>query len=143
VLADRHDIVNYIPQRAPFVMVHNLIAVENDRATTEFEILGDNVLVRDGFLSESGMVENIAQTVAAQAGYDAHIQNSPTPLGYIANIKDLKVFDLPPVGSLLTTSVQVVNQVFDMTLCKGEVKVRDQVLCQCEIRVFVKSSTNS
>jgi predicted hotdog family 3-hydroxylacyl-ACP dehydratase len=143
MLATRHDIINYIPQRAPFVMVHELISAEQDHVTSQFEVLSENVLVREGFFSESGMVENIAQTIAAQAGYLAKGRDKPAPLGYIANIKDLKVFGLPPVGAKLDTSVRVVNQVFDMTLCEGEVKVNDQLLCQCEIRIFVKSNSTN
>lgn len=143
MLATRHDITKYIPQRNPFVMIHDLVKVEEDNVVTQFEIPDDNVLVRDGFFSECAMVENIAQTVAAHAGYFAGIQKQPSPQGYIANVKDLKVFGLPAVGAVLTTSVRVVNRVFDMTLCQGEVKWKDQLLCQCEIRVFVKSSTSN
>lgn len=143
MLATRNDIVNYIPQRHPFVMIDNLVEASASAATTEFEILQDNLLVQDGLLSEAGMVENIAQTVAAQAGYCAHIQGQSTPMGFIANVKDLKVFFLPQVGSVVTTSVKVVNQVFDVTLCEGEVKQKDEVLCKCEIRVFVKPSSSN
>lgn len=143
MLVTRPDIINYIPQRPPFVMIGNLVEASAHGATTQFEIVEDNVLVRDGLFSEAGLVENVAQTVAAQAGYHAHIQNQPTPLGFIANVKDLKIFGLPRVGSILTTSMKVVNQVFDMTLCVGEVKQNDEVLCQCEIRVFVKSTLSN
>jgi predicted hotdog family 3-hydroxylacyl-ACP dehydratase len=142
MLASRHDIINYIPQRAPFVMVDDLIEATVQGATTQFEILSENVLVQDDMFSEAGLVENIAQTAAAQAGYHAHTHNQPAPMGFIANIKDLKVYQLPKAGSLLTTSVKVVNQVFDMTLCLGEVRSKDEIICQCEIRVFVKPSSN-
>ena len=140
MLATPQNIINYIPQRHPFVMVHNLIDASPNSATTQLKIEADNLLVENGFFSEGGMVENIAQTVAVQAGYCSHIQNKPAPLGFIANVKDLKVFGLAPVGSTFTTSVRVANQVFDMTLCEGEVRQNGKILCQCEIRVFVKST---
>lgn len=143
MLATRNDITKYIPQRDPFVMIHDLVSAGEDTVVTRFEIPSDNVLVRDGFFSECGMVENIAQTVAAHAGYFASSHNQPSPQGYIANVKDLRVFGLATTGALLTTSVRVVNRVFDMTLCQGEVKWKDQLLCQCEIRVFVKPSTSN
>jgi len=141
MLATPNDIINYIPQRHPFVMVGRLIEASANGATTEFEIDADNVLVQKGFFSEAGLVENMAQTIAAQAGYYAHTNNLGAPMGFIANVKDLKVFGLPRVGSTVTTSVKVVNQVFDMTLCVGEVRQNNEVLCQGEIRVFVKPSS--
>jgi len=143
MLASRNDIANYIPQRPPFVMIDDLVEATANAATTQFEILPDNLLVQEGLFSEAGLVENIAQTLAAQAGYYAHTQSQPTPIGFIANVKDLRVFGLPRVGSTLTTSVKIVNQVFDMTLCMGEAKQNDKLLCQCEIRVFVKPSSSS
>lgn len=143
MLASRNDIINYIPQRSPFVMVDNLVEASAQGATTQFEVLGDNVLVQDEFFSEAGLVENVAQTAAAQAGYYAYVHKQPAPMGFIANVKDLKVYKLPQVGSLLTTTVKVVNQVFDMTLCLGEVKSKDEVVCQCEIRVFVKPPSSN
>lgn len=142
MLATRNDITNYFPQRPPFVMVDSLIEASADGATTQFEVAKDNVLVQGDFLSEAGLVENVAQTIAAQAGHYAHTQNLHTPMGFIANVKDLKVFRLPQVGSVLTTSVKVVNQVFDMTICLGEVKQKDELICRCEIRVFVKPSSS-
>jgi hypothetical protein len=60
------------------------------------------------------------------------------PIGYIAAIKDLKIFQLPESNSVITTTVTVKNQVLDITLVEGEVKQNGVVLCQCEMRIFAK-----
>jgi 3-hydroxyacyl-[acyl-carrier-protein] dehydratase len=129
--------IQLIPQRDPFVMVHNLLMASETEAVTQFEIYPDNKLVNSGYFSETGMLENIAQTAAAHAGYLFKKKEMPIPIGYIANVKDFKVFDLPPVGAKLTTSVRIVNQVMAVTLAEGIVKCDEKILCQCEIRIFI------
>ncbi|MEO8117090.1 MAG: hypothetical protein ABI653_05520 [Bacteroidota bacterium] len=65
------NILKLIPQRPPFVMVDHLINADEKTAETSFLILPENLLVENGFLSEAGLMENMAQTAAAKAGYEA------------------------------------------------------------------------
>ena len=44
---------------------------------------------------EPGLVENIAQTAAARAGYISHTENKPVLVGYIGAVNNLQVFSLP------------------------------------------------
>jgi predicted hotdog family 3-hydroxylacyl-ACP dehydratase len=43
----------------------------------------DNIFVVSGVLKEPGMIESIAQTVAAREGYISKLENKPVRLGYI------------------------------------------------------------
>ena len=138
MLATVHDITNYIPQRAPMVMVHNLLVANEECAVSEFQVLPDNIFVYNKLLAEPGLVENIAQTAAAQVGFMCIQKNVPVPIGYIAAIKDLIFFKLPSENSTITTTVTVKNQVLDITLVEGEVKQNNEVLCRCEMRIFAK-----
>ncbi|MCQ2146993.1 MAG: pseudouridylate synthase, partial [Bacteroidales bacterium] len=65
----RIDALDILPQRPPFVMIDALNAYEESRVDTSFVVREDNILVKDGFLSEAGVMENIAQTCAARIGY--------------------------------------------------------------------------
>jgi 3-hydroxyacyl-[acyl-carrier-protein] dehydratase len=138
MLADKQNIINYIPQRPPMVMIDNLIEANEDGAVTQFTVLPDNVFLHDKKLAEPGLVENIAQTAAVQVGYICVQRNVHVPIGYIAAIKDLKVFSFPTENSTITTTVTVKNQVLDITLVEGVIKQNDEVLCQCEMRIFAK-----
>lgn len=138
MLVSRNDITTYIPQQPPFVMVHQLLEADEVKVKSEFKIEADNLLVEDDFFSEAGMIENLAQTSAAQVGYFARKQNIPVPIGYIASVKDIKIFKRAHVGETLTTIVRVTNQVLEMTLCSGEVLLNGELLCQCELRIFIK-----
>lgn len=139
MLASRHDILNYIPQRSPMVMIDDLMEASDESAVTQFVISPENIFVDNGFFSEPGLVENIAQTAAAQVGYQCQKKNVPVPVGYIAAVKDLKIISLPSVGSEISTSIRIVNHVMDVTLARGEVKIGDEVCCSCEMRIFVKA----
>ena len=69
MLASRNDITQYIPQRAPIVMVHALVEADDEHAVTQLAIEPDNIFVSNEFFAEPGLVENIAQTAAMHVGY--------------------------------------------------------------------------
>jgi len=138
MLADRDDILRYIPQRHPVVMVHSLIAASDDQAITQFAIEPDNIFIDKGFFAEPGLVENIAQTAAVHIGYMCHSKSIPIPIGYIAAIKELKIFTLPPPGAVITTSVKIVNKVLDITVVQGATAFDGKPACTCEMRIFAK-----
>lgn len=138
MLANREDILGYIPQRRPIVMVHRLAEATDDSAVTQFDIEPDNVFIDNGSLAEPGMVENIAQTAAVHIGYQCSQKNIPIPIGYIAAIKDLKVKALPLANSSIATSVKVVNKVLDITVVHGEITQGSEILCSCEMRIFAR-----
>ena len=138
MLANREDILNFIPQRRPIVMVHRLASASDDAAETEFDIEPNNVFLSDGYFAEPGMVENIAQTAAVHIGYQCSRKNIPIPIGYIAAIKDLRVKARPLANSSITTSVKVVNKVLDITVVQGMITQGGETLCTCEMRIFAK-----
>jgi 3-hydroxyacyl-[acyl-carrier-protein] dehydratase len=138
MLANREDILKFIPQRRPIVMVHQLAAADDDSATTHFDIEPNNVFIQNGMLAEPGMVENIAQTAAVHIGYQCSQKNIPIPIGYIAAIKDLRVKAQPLVNSTIITSVKIVNKVLDITVVQGMITQGSETLCTCEMRIFAK-----
>jgi len=138
MLAHRTDIEKYIPQRPPFVLVHELVEASDIRAVANFTVENEGVFVKEGKLQEPGLIENIAQTAAALIGYHCAQQSLKVPIGYIAAIKDLKIYFLPVIGAKIKTKVEIVNMVLDVTLIKGIVFLSDTVLCECEMRIFVK-----
>jgi len=131
------NIENLIPQRAPFVMISELLECGELTSRTAFEVRADNIFVQDNLLQEPALVENIAQTAAARAGYMAMIENRPVTIGYIGAIQNLEIFDLPEVGDRLETEIRVLNQVFDVTLVAGSLRCQDKLLCSCEMKIFI------
>ena len=138
MLASRSDILQYIPQRKPVVMVHELLEASDDHVVTQFAIEDDNVFLSSGKFAEPGMVENIAQTAAVHVGYQCASKNLPIPIGYIAAVKDLKVNFLPKQNSVIRTSAKVINKVLDITVVQGKIEFEGNILCSCEMRIFAK-----
>ena len=139
MLAHKANITQYIPQRFPIVMIHNLLEASDTHAVTELEVGEDNVFVSDGFLAEPGMVENIAQTAAVHIGYQCSLKNVPIPIGYIAAIKDLQIMQLPPVNTKIRTTIAITNKVLELTVVEGKIEFEGQVLASCEMRIFAKT----
>lgn len=131
------DILLLIPQRPPFVMVDQLLSSDENVTQTSFHVTEENVLVANGEFSEAGLMENIAQTAAARAGYISMMENKPVAVGYIVSVKNLEVFDLPKINDELITEIKIENQVFDMTVISGTVKHNDKVMAQCEMNIIV------
>lgn len=127
-----------IPQKAPFVMVDQLLFADETTAKCSFIVKEDNPLVNDGIFQEGGLLENIAQTAAAQAGYMASAQNKPVAAGFIGSVKDFEVFALPKTGDELLTEIIVEGQIFDVTVISGKVWHSDKLLACCEMKIFIQ-----
>jgi len=138
MIATGESLARLLPQKPPMVMIHELVACDAEQMTSRFRVTPESVLVADGFLTESGLVENIAQTAAAGSGYAYQQSGRPTPIGYIAAIKDLRIGPLPAVGTEITTDVRVQNQVMEFSIVRGVVRVGEIIFAECEMRIFIK-----
>ena len=132
------DIIRYIPQRQPIVMIDTLVAVHEKVTETSFVVKAGALFVEDGVLQEAGLIENIAQTAAAGVGYQCAVNNEAVPVGFIGAVKNLTVDYLPKIGEQLHTRVEVLEEIFDMSLIKGESFVGDKLVLACEMKIVLK-----
>lgn len=137
------NIQSIIPQRPPFVMIDKLLEVTETATTTGFTILNDNIFVQDGIFKEPGLVENIAQTAAARAGYVSKTENKPVLVGYIGAVNNLQIFSLPKTGDELITEITIENQIFDVTLISGKITCDKHLIAQCNMKIFISKLKNS
>lgn len=136
------NIQSLIPQKPPFVMVDKLLSVNETTTVTGFTIKADNIFVENGVFKEPGLVENIAQTAAANAGYVSHTENKPVLVGYIGAVNGLQVFALPKTGDELITEITTENQIFDVTLISGKISCKGQLIAQCKMKIFINQPKN-
>lgn len=130
-----------IPQRAPVVMVDSLLTAGEEEAVTCLEVREDNFfLEEDGALSEIGLIEHIAQSASAFAGYKALLyQNAKhPPQGYIGEITEFRCYARPQLGHRLQTRVVVLAEAGDVTLVRGEVKVEDTLVADTRMKIFIE-----
>ncbi len=137
MLISSQNITDLLPQRDPMVMVSNLLKCEEQLYITSFQIGKKNIFVSDGYLREPGLIENIAQTAAAGAGYNCLKNKKEVPVGYIGAIKNLEIFSLPEINSEITTHVIIEYEVMNATLIKGIIYQNDEVLAKCDMKIFL------
>ncbi len=136
-MSSAKNILSLIPQQPPFVMIDTLHHSDEKITRTGFQITAENVLAFDGEFTEAGLLENIAQTAAARAGYIASIENKPVRVGYIGAVKNFEVFSLPKINDTLITEIQIEDQVFEVTMISGKVWCNEQLIAQCDMKIFL------
>lgn len=134
------DIHTVLPQQEPFVMIDTMTHFEMMTSTTETEIRESNIFVDGGRFSASGMMENIAQTCAARVGfYNKYILKKDVQVGFIGAIRNYVVHELPQVGSTITTRVDILEEIFGMTLANAEITCEGRTIATAEIKLSVRN----
>ncbi len=133
------DVHELLPQQEPFVMIGTLTHFDETRTVSETTIAADNIFVDDGRFSASGLIENVAQTCAARIGFvNKYIQGNGITIGVIGAVRKLVINSLPAAGQTITTSVEIISEVFGMTLAKGTVTCEGEELLSTEIKISVR-----
>ena len=133
------NIISFIPQRAPFVMVDEIIYSDDTTTRSKLLVREDNIFVVSGVLKEPGMVESIAQTVAAREGYISKLENKPVRLGYIGAISKLVISGFPRVNEDMITEIRIEKQFFNVILITGKIYCNEIIIAQCEMKIFITS----
>lgn len=132
-----------IPQRPPFVMIDKLLYSGETITRTSFLITEENIFIENGEFCEAGLMENIAQSAAARAGYIAYLESKPVSVGYIGAVKNLEIFVMPKINDELITEVKIESHVFDFMLISGCIYCKDRSVATCEMKIFVGAVRSS
>ena len=126
-----------IPQRPPFVMIDKLLSFDMVFTETQLEIRDDNVFCKEGRLSAEGLMENIAQTCAARIGYINMTKNETVKIGVIGSVNNYEVFRLPKVGEVIITTIEMMEEMFQVTMVKAIVKCGEETLAQANMKIAI------
>jgi len=132
------DILDLIPQRPPMKMIDALIAADERSARGQLHIMESNLFSENGVLSEPGLIEFIAQTAAAYTGFKNKTTNREVSEGYIGAIKNLVIYELPPINSRIESEIIVENEIVGYTIITGRIYQKEQLLAECEMRILGK-----
>ena len=133
------DVHELLPQQEPFVMISRLTQFDMLRTVTETTITENNIFVDNGCFTASGLIENIAQTCAALIGYvNKYILKKGIQIGFIGAIRNLQIHDLPKVNDTITTTVDVQEEIFGMTLANSTVQLGKNILLTGELKIALK-----
>lgn len=137
MILSEKDIESVIPQRSPFVMISNLLKANDSSFETDFFIHKENIFIRNGFLQETALFENIAQTCAAGFGFLNRQRGGEPKLGFIGAISKARVCKLPKVNARINTRVVITYRLENVYLVKGENFQDDEKLAECEMKIVV------
>jgi len=116
------------------LMVDTMYNVLAESVETSFEINSDCIFVVDGKLTETGLIENAAQTCSAIVGKSFFDEGdtegeSNELIGFISAIKSVKIYELPSVNQTIITKANLVSR-FD-----------SDSFSICTIKCFIKNGT--
>lgn len=132
------NILDLIPQRAPIVMVDEFLGIDVNVSRTRFTVYEDNIFVDNNKLSECGLIEHIAQSAAARVGYIFKSNKQPIPIGYIGSINNFELIELPKVEDNISTTIEIIQEVFNITLIKACCYVGDKEIASCKMKIFLE-----
>jgi len=139
----------FLPHRAPMLMVDHIDEISSEHVVCSFEIREDNLFLREGVLQESGLIENMAQTCSSIVGqtYYAEDYNPEVDervVGFISGIKTLDIYVLPKLGACLKTEAVLVSRYDgeDYSICTMRVQAQAEDVCcaSAEINLFLKKT---
>lgn len=136
----KSEITHYIPQKEPFVMIDELLEATEEKFVSTYAIKENAVLNNGKELKEVGLIENMAQTVAAgftfldksRAGSD-----EKPKVGFIGSLNRLKVSEIPSFGDVLITTVIPQMSFENITLVAAEVKIDERIIASCELKIAI------
>lgn len=132
------NILDLIPQRAPIVMVDEFVGIDDNVSRTRFTVYEDNIFVDNNKLSECGLIEHIAQSAATRVGYIFKSNKQPIPIGYIGSINNFELIELPNVEDNISTTIEIIQEVFNITLIKACCYVGDKKIASCKMKIFLE-----
>ena len=129
-----------IPQRSPIMMVDELLKVVGDECTCRLTVREDNFfLEEDGQMAEPGVIEHIAQSASAFAGYRAVAEGATEPpVGYIGEVKNFRLYCRPRLGDDLQTTITMGATVAGVTIINGTTFVGEETIAETQMKIFVR-----
>ena len=127
-----------LPQQSPFTMIDCLTKFDEKITETSFEVRNDNIFVENGKLNACALAENIAQTCAARLGYvNKYILKKDVQIGFIGAIKNLSVVETPSVGDILTTRIEVLQDIMGVTLVDAQIVCNNKVIVKAQMKIAI------
>ena len=131
------ELHSLIPQAEPMIMISNLLSSDEKTTSTSLKISEDNILVEDNYFSEYGIIENMAQTAAARAGYYAKQNNEAVKVGFIGAIKKLKISFKPKVNDEIYTTITSDFEMENISVISAKTMCNNETVATCEMKIFL------
>lgn len=144
IALDSRQILDYLPHRDPMVMLDGAEMQEDGASGHSGEVVYATLLVKetnwffaDGVLTESGLMEHMAQSVCVCIGLRANNEQHRAQIGYLAEVKNMTINRLPMAGEQLRTRIAVVALVDEAIVVNAETQVNTETIAKGMLTIFV------
>lgn len=91
-----------------------------------------------GHIAEAGIIEHMAQSASAMAGYNCMVAGKPAPVGFIGEVKKFTLNFLPKIEETMETTINVVSEAMGITLITASTSVGGEVAATCQMKIFIR-----
>ena len=129
------------------LMVTKIIDLNEETVTTEFKVTKDCIFVNNNRFTESGIIENAAQSCSAIVGQDFFAADDlegvgNSIIGFISGIKKAQIFLLPKTGDTLTTKANHLSNYSsgNISICTMECKIYTgkELVAECILNFLIQ-----
>ena len=132
------DIKKLIPQREPFIMVDGFEEGDDNNAVTTLSVSPDNYFILpDGTMSETGLIEHLAQSCSALAGALLKDSEHP-PVGLIGEVKRFKCLRRPRIDENIKSNITFGMTFGNVTLATGQAYVGEEMIADINLKIFMQ-----
>jgi predicted hotdog family 3-hydroxylacyl-ACP dehydratase len=127
-----------IPHRPPMRWVDKLVDCTDTTATATARFTAAHHAVTNGAVTETALVECVAQTVAAALGHRLRGagKSGAANQGMLAAVSNFKIHSAPALDSTLTISVREVKRLGPMLLIASTISCEGQVIASGELSLY-------
>jgi len=143
---ENKEFKTFLPHRGSMLMVKDLLGIGDESVSSGLPILESCIFVKNGYLTEAGLIENAAQTSTAIVGQGFFLEDDLTGesnklVGYISAIKKVEVFHIPKVGEYLTTKATLISRLDTDSVCICNIKcstfVENKLIVDCTFNFLI------
>lgn len=135
-ITSKEILLQCIPQRDPIVMVDQLIQYSENQLIAGHLVKKDRLFTTN-VLTEPGLIEHMAQSVALHTGYSYFIKQENAPVGYIGSISQLVINRLPEINENITTYVKIIQEFGGITLVDIVSKVEEEIIASGQMKTVI------
>lgn len=127
-----------IPHRPPMRWIESLIECTDTTAIATARFDAGHFAVSNGEISETALVECVAQTVAAALGQrmKARGNSAAANHGMLAAVSNFKIHARPPLGETLTIEVRELKRLGPMLLIASIISCAGQTIAAGELSLY-------
>ena len=127
-----------IPHRAPMQWIDALIDCTDTTASATVRFTAGHFAVADGAVTETALIECVAQTVAAALGHRSQIngQGGRANNGMLGAVTNFRIHSPPPLEKPVLIEVRELKRFGPMLLVAGVVSCEGRVIAEGELSLY-------